>query len=139
MPPLVQDAVKEIDRTGRSPETVLADAGYCNERGSRPSWRRSGHGRLRGAWAGRASATAGGGRGEAHPAKASHGGETVDARGTGGDTRNANGCRRRRSDGSRRRWVSGGSACAAWRKVRGEWDLVCLALNVKRLQPLMAA
>ena len=24
-------------------------------------------------------------------------------------------------------------------KVRCEWDLVCLALNVKRLQPLMAA
>ena len=24
-------------------------------------------------------------------------------------------------------------------KARGEWDLVCLALNIKRLQPLLAA
>ena len=33
---------------------------------------------------------------------------------------------------------SGGSACGVWPRREGEWDLVCLALSIKRLQPLLA-
>ena len=42
---------------------------------------------------------------------------------------------RRPTDGSRRYWASGGSASGV-EKVRGEWDLVCLSLDVKRMAAL---
>ena len=133
MTPLVQ----EVESThGRRPATVLADAGYCNEAESRQVGGARG-GRLRGPGPG-GPARGGGGRGEAS-GEGAHGGETVDAPRDGRDTRNANGCRRRRSDGSRRRWVSGRFSVRGLRKVQGEWDLVCLALNVKRMQALQAA
>ena len=40
--------------------------------------------------------------------------------------------------GSKRSWDSGDSAYEAWPRRGGEWDLVCLALNLKRLQQLLA-
>ena len=56
----------------------------------------------------------------------------------GSGTRNASGCPKRLMAGSKevlgfRRFSVRGLA-----KARGEWDLVCLALNIKRLQPLLA-
>ena len=103
------------DRFGAQPGTVLADAGYCNERdlseleargidgyvatgrGGRRSANRDAGGTLRRtAWS----------KSWPHPR-------------AGSVTRNANGCPRRPTAGSRRSSASGGSACGAWRRRGG--------------------
>ena len=75
-----------------------------------------------------------GGRGQA-PGQGRHGGEAGD--GAGRSTPSASGGPRRPSAGSRRRFRR--FSLRGLAKARGEWDLVCLALNVKRMQGLQAA
>ena len=54
------------------------------------------------------------------------------------NTPSASGCPRDRTAGSRRCWGSDGSACGAWTRCGGEWHLVCLALNIRRLAAMAA-
>ena len=117
---------------GERPETVLADAGYCNEDDLE----------ARGVDAyvalgreGRRAVAVGAAR---HPAKARMAEKLVIAPG--------------RAHYARRKWLS--EAPNGWikevlgfrrfslrglNKVQGEWNLVCLALNVKRLPGLQPA
>ena len=117
------------------PATVLADAGYCNEADLQALEERGvdGHVAL-----GRESRRDVAVDAAKHPAKARMAAKLATAAG--------------RARYARRKWLS--EAPNGWIKealgfrrfsrrgldpVRGEWDLVCLALNIKRLQGLQAA
>ena len=131
--PVLLDAVKET--FAAQPETVLADAGYCNERDLTDLEKRGIDGYVALGREGKQTATR---DREAHPATA----RMVEKLATPAG----------RTAYAERKWLS--EAPNGWikhvlgfrrfslrglAKVRCEWDLVCLALNVKRLQPLMAA
>ena len=122
------------DRFGAQPETVLADPGYCNGRDLSEPEARGIDGYVATGRGGRRSANRDAGR---HPA--TH--RMVEKPATPiGRERYAQ--RKRLSEapngrtgevlGFRRSGVRGPA------KARGEWDLVCPALNIKRLQPLPA-
>ena len=130
--PVLLDAVKET--FAAQPETVLADAGYCNERDLTDLEERGIDGYVALGREGKQTATR---DREAHPATA----RMVEKLATPAG----------RTAYAERKWLS--EAPNGWikhvlgfrrfslrglAKVRCEWDLVCLALNVKRLQPLMA-
>ena len=131
--PVLLDAVKET--FDAQPETVLADAGYCNERDLTDLEKRGVDGYVAPGREGKQTATR---DLKAHPAT----GRMVEKLATPAG----------RTAYAERKWLS--EAPNGWikhvlgfrrfslrglAKVRCEWDLVCLALNVKRLQPLMAA
>ena len=131
--PVLLDAVKET--FDAQPETVLADAGYCNERDLTDLEKRGVDGYVAPGREGKQTATR---DLKAHPAT----GRMVEKLATPAG----------RTASAERKWLS--EAPNGWikhvlgfrrfslrglAKVRCEWDLVCLALNVKRLQPLMAA
>ena len=120
---------------GERPERVLADAGYCNERDLSELEARGIDGYVA---PGREGKRAVNRNPDTHPA--TH--RMVEKLAT---------CEGRKQY-AQRKWLS--EAPNGWikevlgfrrfmlrglDKVRGEWDLVCLALNVKRLQPLLAA
>ena len=131
--PVLLDAVKET--FDAQPETVLAEAGYCNERDLTDLEKRGIDGYVAPGREGKQTATR---DLKAHPAT----GRMVEKLATSAG----------RTAYAERKWLS--EAPNGWikhvlgfrrfslrglAKVRCEWDLVCLALNVKRLQPLMAA
>ena len=131
MTPLVQ----EVESTyGRRPATVLADAGYCNEAdlAKLQALGVDGHVAL-----GREGRRAVEVDAEKHPATAAMAKKLATAAG--------------RAQYAQRKWLA--EAPIGWikealgfrrlslrglDKVQGEWDLVCLALNVKRMQGLQA-
>ena len=128
--PALLDAVAET--YGAQPETVLADAGYCNEQDLADLEARHVDGYVATGREGKAATTR---DPEKHPAT-SRMAETLAGR----------------AAYAQRKWLS--EAPNGWikhvlgfrrfslrglAKARGEWDLVCLALNVKRLQTLVAA
>ncbi len=131
--PVLLDAVKET--FDAQPERVLADAGYCNERDLKDLEERGVDGYVAPGREGKQAATR---DLEKHPAT----GRMVEKLATPAG----------RAAYAERKWLS--EAPNGWikhvlgfrrfslrglAKVRGEWDLVCLALNVKRLHVLMAA
>ena len=131
--PVLLDAVKET--FDAQPETVLADAGYCNERDLKDLEKRGVDGYVAPGREGKQAATR---DLEAHPAT----GRMMEKLATPAG----------RTAYAERKWLS--EAPYGWikhalgfrrfslrglAKVRCEWDLVCLALNVKRLHVLMAA
>ena len=120
---------------GARPATVLADAGYCNEADLKALEERGVDGHVALGREGRRDVSADAAK---HPAKARMATKLATAAG--------------RARYAQRKWLS--EAPNGWikealgfrrfslrglDKVRGEWDLVCLALNVKRLQGLPAA
>ena len=127
------DAVAET--CGETPEQVLADAGYCNEPDLQALKERDIDGYVA---LGREGGTAAAVDADEHPAKARMAEKLESDEG------------RRRY--ARRKWMA--EAPVGWvkevmgfrrfsfrglEKVQGEWTLVCLALNVKRLHTLQAA
>ena len=131
--PVLLDAVNET--FDAQPATVLADAGYCNERDLKDLEKRGVDGYVAPGREGKQAATR---DLEKHPAT----GRMVEKLATPAG----------RAAYAERKWLS--EAPNGWikhvlgfrrfslrglAKVRGEWDLVCLALNVKRLHVLMAA
>ena len=131
--PGVLDAVQET--CDAQPETVLADAGYCNERDLTDLEKRGIDGYVALGREGKQTATR---DLKAHPAT----GRMVEKLATPAG----------RTAYAERKWLS--EAPNGWikhvlgfrrfslrglAKVRGEWNLVCLALNAKRLHALMAA
>ena len=132
MPPLVQ----EVESThGTRPETVLADAGYCNEADLDKLEALGVDGYVALGREGQREVAV---DAEKHPAKARMAEKLSTPEG--------------RARYAQRKWLS--EAPIGWikealgfrrfsvrglRKVQGEWDLVCLALNVKRMQALQAA
>ena len=132
MVPLLDD----VEAThGERPATVLADAGYCNERDLATLEERGVDGHVALGREGRRDV---GVDAEKHPAKARMAAKLETDAG--------------REQYAERKWLS--EAPNGWikealgfrrfgvrglDKVRGEWDLVCLALNAKRLQGLRAA
>ena len=131
--PVLLDAVKET--FDAQPATVLADAGYCNERDLTDLEKRGIDGYVAAGREGKQAATR---DLKEHPAT----GRMVEKLATPAG----------RAAYAERKWLS--EAPNGWikhvlgfrrfslrglAKVRCEWDLVCLALNVKRLQVLMAA
>ena len=131
--PVLLDAVKET--FDAQPERVLADAGYCNERDLKDLEKRGVDGYVAPGREGKQAATS---DLEKHPAT----GRMVEKLATPAG----------RAAYAERKWLS--EAPNGWikhvlgfrrfslrglAKVRCEWDLVCLALNVKRLHVLMAA
>lgn len=131
--PVLLDQVRE--RFGAQPETVLADSGYCNERDLADLESRGVDGYVA---AGREGKAAAGRDLKKRPAT----GRMV-------EKLSAPGGRAAYAD---RKWLS--EAPYGWikhvlgfrrfslrglAKVRGEWDLVCLAVNAKRLHVLMSA
>ena len=131
--PVVLDAVQET--FDAQPETVLAGAGYCNERDLTDLEKRGVDGYVDAGPGGEAD-------GVPRPGEVSrdesHGREVVEAGGS---------CDLRRTQvavGGPARLDQARAGIPALQpaglaKVRGEWDLVCLALNIKRLHVLMAA
>ncbi len=131
--PVLLDQVEE--RFDTQPETVLADSGYCNERDLADLETRGVDGYVP---AGREGKGGTGRDLEKHPAT----GRMVEKLSTPAG----------RAVYAERKWLS--EAPYGWikhvlgfqrfslrglAKVRGEWDLVCLAVNAKRLHVLMAA
>ena len=131
--PVLLDAVQET--FDAQPETVLADAGYCNERDLTDLEKRGIDGYVAPGREGKQTASC---DLEQHPAT----GRMVKKLATAAG----------RAAYAERKWLS--EAPYGWikhvlgfqrfslrglAKVRGEWDLVCLALNAKRLHVLMAA
>ena len=132
----------EVEETfDAQPETVLADAGYCNERDLSELEARGIDGYVAPGREGEKTA-----RRDAHTHTHTHTHPATHrmveklATPTG------------RERYAQRKWLS--EAPNGWikevlgfrrfsvrglNKARGEWDLVCLALNIKRLQPLLAA
>ncbi len=128
--------VQEVESThGRRPATVLADAGYCNEAdlAKLQALGVDGHVAL-----GREGRRALEVDAQKHPAKAAMAKKLATEAG--------------RAQYAERKWLS--EAPIGWikealgfrrfsvrglNKVQGEWDLVCLALNVKRMQGLQAS
>ena len=127
---------REVESTrGRRPETVLADAGYCNEADLAELKARGVDGYVALGREGRREVKV---DAEKHPAKAAMAEKLATEAG--------------RAQYAQRKWLS--EAPIGWikealgfrrfsvrglDKVQGEWDLVCLALNVKRMQGLWAA
>ncbi len=120
---------------GERPATVLADAGYCNEADLATLEDRGVDGHVALGREGRSEVAA---DAEKHPAKARMAAKLATAAG--------------RAQYAQRKWLS--EAPHGWikealgfrrfslrglDKVRGEWDLVCLALNIRRLRGLQAA
>ncbi len=120
---------------GERPATVLADAGYCNEADLATLEDRGVDGHVALGREGRSEVAA---DPEKHPAKARMAAKLATAAG--------------RAQYAQRKWLS--EAPHGWikealgfrrfslrglDKVRGEWDLVCLALNIRRLRGLQAA
>ena len=131
--PVLLDAVQE--RFDAQPETVLADAGYCNERDLTELETRGVDGYVA---TGREDKKVAARNLKKHPAT----GRMVEKLSTPAG----------RAVYAERKWLS--EAPYGWikhvlgfrrfslrglAKVRGEWDLVCLAVNAKRLHLLMAA
>jgi hypothetical protein len=131
--PVLLDTVKET--FDAQPATVLADAGYCNERDLTDLEQRGVDGYVA---AGREGKQAAARNLEEHPAT----GRMVEKLATSAG----------RAVYAQRKWLS--EAPHGWikhvlgfrrfslrglAKARGEWVLVCLALNLKRLHVLMAA
>ncbi len=131
---MLLDAVSET--LGEQPETVLADAGYCNERDLSDLETR-----------GVAGYVAPGREGKAATTSTSKKKKPATSRMAEKLSTPAG-----RAAYAERKWLS--EAPHGWikhvmgfrrfslrglAKVRGEWDLVCLALNVKRLRTLVAA
>ena len=131
--PVLLDTVKET--FDAQPATVLADAGYCNERDLTDLEKRGVDGYVAPGREGKQAATR---NLEEHPAT----GRMIEKLAMPAG----------RAVYAQRKWLS--EAPYGWikhvlgfrrfslrglAKVRGEWDLVCLALNVKRLHVLMAA
>ena len=129
--PALLDAVSET--FDAQPETVLADAGYCNERDLVDLETRGVNGYVA---PGREGKTATTSDPKKHPATSRMSEKLATRAG--------------RAAYAERKWLS--EAPHGWikhvlgfrrfslrglAKAGGEWDLVCLALNVKRLQPLM--
>ena len=127
------DAV--ADTCGEMPRQVLADASYCNERDLKRLEARDIDGYVSLVREGKAGVNA---DPDKHPAKARMAGKLASDEG------------RRRY--ARRKWMA--EAPVGWikevmgfrrfsfrglKKVRAEWTLVCLALNIKRLHTLQAA
>ncbi len=128
--------VDEVEAThGERPETVLADAGYCNEDDLEALEARGVDAYVALGREGRRAVAVDAAR---HPAKARMAGKLATSPG--------------RAQYARRKWLS--EAPNGWikevlgfrrfslrglHKVQGEWNLVCLALNVKQLQRLQAA
>ena len=132
MLPLVDD-VRTI--YGERPETVLADAGYCNEADLAALEERAVDAYVALGREGKQEARV---NADKCPATARMGKKLATSEG--------------RAQYAQRKWLS--EAPNGWikevlgfrrfslrglTKVRGEWDLVCLALNVKRMQGLLAA
>ena len=131
-----QVAVDEVEAThGERPETVLADAGYCKEADLEALEARGADGYVALGREGRRAVAVDAAK---HPAKARMAEKLSTEAG--------------RARYAQRKWLS--EAPNGWikevlgfrrfslrglNKVRGEWDLVCLALNVKRMQELQAA
>lgn len=127
---------REVESThGRRPETVLADAGYCNEADLAELKALGVDGYVALGREGRRQVAV---DAEKHPAKAAMAKKLATEAG--------------RAQYAQRKWLS--EAPIGWikealgfrrfsvrglDKVQGEWDLVCLALNVKRMQGLQAA
>ena len=131
--PVLLDAVQEA--FDAQPETVLADAGYCNERDLTDLEKRGVDGYVA---LGREGKQTRSHDPEKYPATNRMAEKLSKPEG--------------RATYAERKWLS--EAPYGWikhvlgfrrfslrglTKVRGEWDLVCLALNVKRLHVLMAA
>ena len=129
--PALLDAVSET--FDAQPETVLADAGYCNERDLVDLETRGVNGYVAPGREGKTAATS---DPKKHPATSRMSEKLATRAG--------------RAAYAERKWLS--EAPHGWIKhvlgfrrfslrglatAGGEWDLVCLALNVKRLQPLM--
>ena len=118
-----------LDAFGVEPAVVLADAGYCNEPDLGAGEPRHDHVAL-----GR-EGKMGGGRARPGSLPRTAWVRSWRASRARPGTRNASGSRRRRTGGSRKcsdsRYTLRGLA-----KVRGKWDLVCLALNIKRMGTL---
>ncbi len=129
--PALLDAVSET--FDAQPETVLADAGYCNERDLVDLETRGVNGYVA---PGREGKTATTSDPKKHPATSRMSEKLATRAG--------------RAAYAKRKWLS--EAPHGWIKhvlgfrrfslrglatAGGEWDLVCPALNVKRLQPLM--
>ena len=128
--------MKDVQSThGRRPTTVLADAGYCNEAdlGKLEALEVDGYVALGREGRRKVALDA-----QKHPCKARMAGKLATEAG--------------RAQYAERKWLS--EAPLGWikealgfrrfslrglRKVQGEWDLVCLALNIKRMQGLQAA
>ena len=127
---------KEVEAThGRRPETVLADAGYCNEADLAELKALGVDGHVALGREGRREVEV---DAQKHPAKAAMAEKLATEAG--------------RAQYAQRKWLP--EAPIGWikealgfrrfsvrglDKVQGEWDLVCLALNVKRMQGLWAA
>ena len=127
--------VQEVESThGRRPATVLADAGYCNEADLATLQALGVDGHVALGREGRRQVAV---DAEKHPAKAAMAEKLATEAG--------------RAQYAQRKWLA--EAPIGWikealgfrrfsvrglDKVRGEWDLVCLALNVKRMQGLQA-
>ena len=128
--------VQEVETThGERPATVLADAGYCNEADLAKLQALGVDGHVALGREGRRQVTV---DAEKHPAKAAMAEKLATEAG--------------RAQYAQRKWLA--EAPIGWikealgfrrfslrglNKVQGEWDLVCLALNVKRLQGLQPA
>ena len=128
--------VKEVQAAhGERPGSVLADAGYCNEADLEALEARGVDGYVALGREGRRAVAVNAAK---HPAKARMAEKLATQAG--------------RAQYARRKWLS--EAPNGWieevlgfrrfslrglNKVQGEWDLVCLALNVKRMQGLQAA
>ena len=128
--------VQEVETThGERPATVLADAGYCNEADLAKLQALGVDGHVALGREGRRQVAV---DAENHPAKAAMAEKLATEAG--------------RAQYAQRKWLA--EAPIGWikealgfrrfslrglNKVQGEWDLVCLALNVKRLQGLQPA
>ena len=128
--------VQEVETThGERPATVLADAGYCNEADLAKLQALGVDGHVALGREGRRQVAV---DAEKHPAKAAMAEKLATEAG--------------RAQYAQRKWLA--EAPIGWikealgfrrfslrglNKVQGEWDLVCLALNVKRLQGLQPA
>ena len=128
--------VEAVESTfGTRPATVLADAGYCNEADLAKLGKLGVDGYVALGREGRQEVAADAGK---HPAKAAMAEKLATATG--------------RARYAQRKWLS--EAPIGWikealgfrrfsvrglEKVRGEWDLVCLALNIKRMRGLGVA
>ena len=124
------DEVKET--FDAQPETVLADAGYCNERDLSELEARGIDGYV---------APGREGKKDSAPRRAHVPGDAPDGR-EAGDTSGA-GTVRATQVAAPNGWIKEvlgfrRFSVRGLNRARGEWDLVCLALNIKRLQPLLA-
>ena len=122
------------DTFGVEPEVVLADAGYCNEADLVALEQRGIDGHVAPGREGKAEVAA---NPQTRPATYRMGEKLASAKG--------------RAQYAKRKWIS--EAPNGWikevlgfrrfslrgvKKVRGEWHLVCLALNIKRMRELAA-